>query len=296
MLCFLAAIALVPFPPAAPSAPLPVPLPMTGERADMAARPRQTGTITVPIPAALPAIGLPPVEGPADPSRPLIMIDAGHGGHDPGAINAAHGWREKDVTLAIARAIRAELLRTGRFRVALTRNEDQYLILQERYGLARRLHADLFVSIHGDAATNIEARGASIYTLSEVASDREAARLAARENRVDILDGVNLSGQSSAVTNILIDLTQRDTMARSARFAAILEREAAPFIPFLSPAHRLASLIVLKSPDTPSVLLETGYISNDADGAVLRSVAGQKRIAQGVVRAITVFFASQSAP
>lgn len=262
----------------------------------MAARPRQTHSITVAIPDATPAIGLPPVAGPNDPDRPLIMIDAGHGGHDPGAINTTHGWREKDVTLAIARAIRAELLASGRFRVALTRNEDEYLILQERYGLARRMGADLFLSVHADAATNIDARGASIYTLSEVASDREAARLAARENRADILNGVNLSGQSSAVTNILIDLTQRDTMARSARFARILEREASPLIVFQSPAHRFASLVVLKSPDTPSVLIETGYISNDEDGAAIRSVAGQKRIARGVVRAITVYFASQSAP
>jgi N-acetylmuramoyl-L-alanine amidase len=219
------------------------------------------------------------------------MIDAGHGGHDPGAINAAHGWREKDVTLAMARAIRSALLATGRFRVALTRNEDEYLILQERYGLARRMGADLFLSVHADAATNIEARGATIYTLSEVASDREAARLAARENRADILNGVNLSGQSSAVSSILIDLTQRDTMARSAQFARILEREGAGAIAFQSPAHRMASLIVLKSPDTPSVLLETGYISNEEDGAMIRTAEGQKRIAQAVTRAITVYFA-----
>lgn len=294
MLLLLATIAT----PCLPSSTLPTthPWAMDGGQASMAARPRQSHSITVAIPDSSPAIDLPPVVGSADSNRPLIMIDAGHGGHDPGAINPTHGWREKDVTLSIARTIRSELLRTGRFRVALTRDEDEYLILQERYGLARQMGADLFLSIHADAASDAEARGASIYTLSEVASDREAARLAARENRADMLNGVNLSGQSSAVTNILIDLTQRDTMTKSARFAQILEREAAPLLTFLSPAHRFASLVVLKSPDTPSILFETGYISNNDDGVMIRSVAGQKKIAQGVVRAITVYFATQAAP
>jgi N-acetylmuramoyl-L-alanine amidase len=286
MLALFAAISLAHSPASAHVPNLP-----PAASANMAPRPRQTHSITVRIPDAAPAIGLPPIEGPRDPNRPLIVIDAGHGGHDPGAINPTHGWREKDVTLTMARTIRDALLETGRFRVALTRNEDDYLILQERYGLARRLGADLFLSVHADAAANVEARGASIYTLSEVSSDREAARLAARENRADILNGVNLSDQSSAVSSILIDLTQRDTMARSTQFARILEREGASTIAFQSPAHRFASLVVLKSPDTPSVLLETGYISNDEDGAMIRSAAGQKHIAQGVVRAITVYFA-----
>lgn len=265
------------------SAPLP--------RADMAPRPHQSHSITVAIPDAAPAIGLPDVEGPRDPARPLIVIDAGHGGHDPGAINATHGWREKDVTLAIARAIRSELLQSGRFRVALTREDDQFLILQERFGIARRLHADLLISIHADAALNTDARGATIYTLSEVASDREAARLAARENRADILNGIDLSREPSNISSILIDLTQRDTMETATRFADIVQREAAPFIAFQSPAHHFASLVVLKSPDTPSVLLETGYISNEEDGAMLRSKNGQQRIARGVTRAVTVHFA-----
>ncbi|WP_414714356.1 N-acetylmuramoyl-L-alanine amidase family protein [Sphingobium sp.] len=290
MLAFLAATLLAPLPnsvlPSSGAAPL-------DARADMTMRPsRRAPGITVRIPDPAPAIVLPPISGPKDPKRPLVVIDAGHGGHDPGAINAEHGWREKDITLAIARAIRTELLKGGRFRVALTRDEDEYLILQERYGVARRLGADLFISVHADAAiANPQARGASIYTLSEVASDREAARLATRENRADILNGVDLSAQSSSVSNILIDLTQRDTMNRSAQFAKILEREAAPYMAFLSPAHRFASLVVLKSPDTPSVLLETGYISNDEDGTTIRSAAGQQRIARGVTQAITVYFA-----
>ncbi|MFT3968131.1 MAG: N-acetylmuramoyl-L-alanine amidase [Sphingobium sp.] len=291
MLSLPAAILLASLSSPAPTTPVPIP---TAE-ANMAPRPRrQTHGITVRIPDPAPAVALPPVMGPKDPGRPLIVIDAGHGGHDPGAINADHGWREKDITLSIARAIQAELLKTGRFRVALTRNADEYLILQERYGLARRLGADLFLSVHADASANAETRGASIYTLSEVASDREAARLAARENRADILNGVDLSGQSSAVSSILIDLTQRDTMTRSTQFAKILEREAAPHLSFLTPAHRFASLVVLKSPDTPSVLLETGYISNEEDGAMIRSAAGQRAIARGVTQAVTVYFARQA--
>jgi len=272
-------------------APAPAAMPDLGLEAGMARRPPRSQSITVAIPEAAPAIDLPPVEGPSDPRRPLVVIDAGHGGHDPGAINPSHGWREKDLTLAIARALRDEILKTGRLRVALTRNDDQYLILQERYGIARRLKADLFISVHADAALNPEIRGATIYTLSEIASDREASRLAARENKADVLNGVDLSRQSSSVSSILIDLAQRDMMEVSTRFADLLRREADPFMAFQSPAHHFASLVVLKSPDTPSILLETGYISNDQDGAMLASARGQQRIARGVARAITVHFA-----
>lgn len=292
MLVLLAALlALDPAPAAIPS----VDGPGLRIAAGMARRPVRSRGITVAIPEAAPAIGLPPVEGPSDPARPLVVIDAGHGGHDPGAINPNNGWREKDVTLAIARAVRDALLDTGRVRVALTRDDDEFLILQERYGIAQRLEADLFISIHADAATNPEARGASIYTLSEVASDREAARLAARENKSDVLGGIDLSRQPSRVSSILIDLAQRDTMETSTRFADLLRREADPYMTFQSPAHHFASLVVLKSPDTPSVLLETGYISNDQDGAALVSARGQRRIARGIARAITVHFARMTA-
>ena len=248
--------------------------------------PRKTHSITVPIPPASSAVALPTVEGPRDSSRPLVVVDAGHGGHDPGASNAQNGVREKDVTLAIARAIRDKLLATGRIRVALTRDDDRFLVLQERSGIARRLSAD--------AAENLEAHGATVYTLSETASDREAARLAARENKADIINGINLGDQQSDVSSILIDLTQRETMTLSANFARLLQREAAPFVPFRSASHRFASLIVLKAPDTPSVLFETGYISNTQDAAFLESPAGRQRIANGVARAIEVYFARKA--
>ena len=264
--------------------------------AHMAPRPaRRLHSITVPIPPVARGLSLPPVEGPRDASRPLVVIDAGHGGHDPGAVNRENGEREKDVTLAIAQAIRDRLVKSGRVRVALTRDGDRFLVLQERYGIARKLNADLFISIHADSADNDMARGATVYTLSETASDREAARLAARENKADFLNGVNLGGQSNDVSSILIDLTQRESMNISVSFARLLQREAAPYVPFRSAAHRFASLMVLKAPDTPSVLFETGYISNAADAAFLASREGQANIAKGVSRAIEVHFARKLA-
>lgn len=252
-------------------------------------------SVRIPLPEPSKAPPLPRIEGPSDTSRPLVVIDAGHGGHDPGAISPHDGTHESKVTLAIARAIRDELLKTGRVRVALTRDNDSFLVLQERYGIARRLGADLFISVHADAAASQTARGATIYTLSEVASDREAARLAARENKADILNGVNLSDAPSDVSSILIDLTQRETMNLSADFARLLRREGNEKMNFRSDSHRFASLMVLKAPDVPSVLLETGYVSNADDVALLNSSDYRRRIAESVSKATTVFFARKLA-
>ena len=264
--------------------------------ANMSARPqKRIHSITVPIPPVARGVDLPAIEGVRDGSRPLVVIDAGHGGHDPGAINKDNGKREKDVTLAIAQAIRDQLVKSGRVRVALTRDDDRFLVLQERYGIARKLGADLFISVHADSADNADAHGATVYTLSETASDREAARLAARENKADVLNGVNLGNQSGDVSSILIDLTQRESMNISANFARLLQREAAPYVPFRSAYHRFASLMVLKAPDTPSVLFETGYISNADDAVFLSSHEGQQAIARGVARAIDVHFARKLA-
>ncbi len=247
---------------------------------------------TIALPRRAPAAALPRVYG--DPSRPLVVIDAGHGGHDPGAIGA-NGLREKDLTLKTALAIRDALLASGRVRVALTREDDRFLVLQERYGLARKLGADLFISVHCDSAGNAEASGATVYTLSEVASDKEAARLAARENKADIIAGVDLGTQNPDISSILIDLTQRETMNMSASFARLLGREAQPLIPIKANYHRMASLIVLKAPDMPSVLFETGYISNAGDAAFLASDDGRRRVAQSVRKAVEIHFATRMA-
>lgn len=250
-------------------------------------------SVSVPIPAASETLALPRIDG--DAGRPLVVIDAGHGGFDPGAISPTSGLREKDVTLRIAKAIRDELLKSGRVRVALTREDDRFLVLQERYGVARKLKADLFISIHCDSVGAGDASGASVYTLSEVASDKEAARLAARENKADVIAGVDLGTENADVSSILIDLTQRETMNASAAFARLLGREAEPNIPLRPGFHKFASLMVLKAPDMPSVLFETGYISNPKDAAFLDSPEGRKRIAQSVERAVEVNFARKLA-
>lgn len=246
------------------------------------------------VPAPARGLPLPRIYG-DDDSRPLVVIDAGHGGVDPGAISPIDGRREKDVTLRIARAIRDELVASGRVRVALTREDDRFLVLQERYGIARRLHADLFISIHCDSVGAGNASGASVYTLSEVASDKEAAKLAARENKADIISGVNLASTTADISSILIDLTQRETMNNSASFARLLGREAQPLIPVRANFHRMASLMVLKAPDMPSILFETGYISNPADAAFIDSPDGRHRIAESILRAVEVHFARRLA-
>ena len=260
-----------------------------------AERPKKRYSVTVPIGKPKPALRLPAIEGPDNPRLPLVVIDAGHGGHDPGAISPHGGTREKDVTLALAKAIRDDLVAGGRVRVALTRSDDRFLVLEERYGIARRLQADLFLSVHADAAANEQANGASIYTLAEVASDREAARLAARENKANIINGVDLGAHSSEVSSILLDLTQRETMNTASDFARLLQREASDDVTFRTTAHRFASFVVLKAPDTPSVLFETGFLSNKGDAEFLSSKAGQQKIARGVRDAVQIHFARRIA-
>ncbi len=249
--------------------------------------PHSRYSVTINIPPARPGVPIPLAMGP--PGRPLVVIDPGHGGHDPGAIGA-NGVREKDVTLALAKAIRDELLSGGRVRVALTREGDSFLVLQERAQVARAVKADLFISIHADSARAADATGATIYTLSEVASGREAAALAARENRADIINGVNLGGETSNVSSILIDLAQRETMGTSTQFADLLHREGKA-LPFKRDYHQMAGFAVLKAPDTPAILFETGYVSNAADVARLTSPAGRRDIATALRRAIEIHFA-----
>ncbi|MEP2101999.1 MAG: N-acetylmuramoyl-L-alanine amidase [Parasphingorhabdus sp.] len=257
--------------------------------------PKKSYSVKVPLGKPQDKVTLPKVSGPDDKSRPLVVIDAGHGGHDPGAVSPHSGKYEKTVVLAIAKAVRDQLVASGRVRVALTRDTDKYLVLEERYGIARRLDADLFISIHADAAGNQSANGATVYTLSEVASDREAAKLAARENRANIINGVNLGGANQDVSSILIDLTQRETMNVSADFAKLLIREGQRMIKFRSNPHRFASLVVLKAPDTPSVLFETGYLTNKDDVALLSSRNGQSKVAIGIANAIEAHFARKLA-
>ena len=236
------------------------------------------------------AVDLPQVGG--DDRLPLVVIDAGHGGHDPGA--SASGQVEKDLVLGLALALRDELERQGTARVALTRDDDTYLLHAERYRIAQRLDADLFLSLHADSAGAAdEVAGASIYTLSQEASSRAAALFARRENASDILDGVDLSKEDDTVGTILIELSQRRTQERSALFAALIEEEGAGTIAFHPQARRSAWLAVLRAPDVPSVLFESGFISNEADARRLASAEGRQAFARVMARAIRAYFARQ---
>ena len=253
----------------------------------------EAGTLTVALDPPLPAAPLPGVTGPA--GAPLVVIDAGHGGHDPGA-KSETGEQEKDLTLAVAIGVRDALIRDGRVRVALTRTDDRYLVLRERSEMARRLGAALFLSIHADSAgEDGDAHGATLYTLSETASDAEAAALAARENKADIVRGVDLNGRSDDVASILIDLAQRESRDEAVAFTSLLHREAKETLPFRRDYHRKAALVVLKAPDVPSVLFETGYITNEADRGLLASPEGRARLGAAVARAVEVHFAKRFA-
>lgn len=237
---------------------------------------------------------LPKIEGPLDSSRPLVVIDAGHGGKDPGA--GAEETKEKTLTLALALALRDELLRQGGVRVALTRSDDTYLLLGERPAIARRLGADLFISIHADSTEGDSgALGATVYTLSAKGSNQAAERMAARENAADEINGVRIGNQSDSVNAILVDLSQRETQAQSELFAGLLLREARAAMPFKETEPQSAAFAVLKSPDVPSVLFETGYINNPADLARLLSDSGRKSFAQSLAGAIKAFFARTAA-
>ncbi len=231
-----------------------------------------------------------PIEEPKR-GKPLIVIDPGHGGIDPGAIGAT--INEKQLTLAVAKALKKELEDTGKFRVLLTRTTDNYIPLRDRFGLAREKGADLFISLHADSHNNPLTRGASVYTLSEKASDTEAEALSAKENKSDIIAGVDLTKQSNVVSNILIDLAQRDTKNMSARFASLLVRELKDQTMLLGNTHRYAGFAVLKAPDVPSVLVEMGYISSSKDEALLSSSGHQKRLARAVRQAVENYFSWQ---
>jgi N-acetylmuramoyl-L-alanine amidase len=255
------------------------------------------GAVTIPVGEARPAAAelgpLPAITPARNADAPLVVIDPGHGGRDPGAPGATPGLVEKDVTLALARALRDALAASGRVRVALTRDDDRFIPLEQRYEIARALRADLFISLHADAAPNNDtARGATIYTLSEVASDREAALLAQRENAADAAGGVAPSGDPG-VNRILIDLAQRESMEISARFARILHREASPILRFHPDWRRFAAFIVLKAPDVPSILFEAGYITSPEDSRYLSSPDGQREIATALRRGIEAHFAGR---
>lgn len=221
--------------------------------------------------------------------RPMIVIDPGHGGIDPGTVGAS-GTLEKRITLSIAKELKRQLVESGRYRVLLTRNKDVFVRLGRRVEIAREARSALFVSLHADSIRNRRVRGAAVYTLSETASDAEAAALAAKENRADVIAGLDLEGESSEVTTILIDLARRETMNLSAGFASLLVPEIRRNGKVLRNDHRVAGFAVLKAPDVPSILVEMGYLSNRQDEKLLLSKAYQRRISAAMVRAVDGYF------
>ena len=235
----------------------------------------------------------PPAAGDA---RPLIVLDPGHGGIDNGA-KAATGELEKDVVLRFAQTLRQLLERSGKYRVAMTRSDDTFIALSERVKFGRAQGASLFVSIHADALPKSEgqAEGATVYTLSENASDAEAARLAEAENRADAIAGVDLTAEPDDVANILVDLAQRETKTYSTQFARNVVGELKSTARLHKNPMKAAGFKVLTAPDVPSVLVELGYMSTKDDLKLLTSTAWQSKTATALSQAVDSFFAPRLA-
>ena len=241
-------------------------------------------TVDVPAPVTDRIYGAPEARG-----RPIVVIDAGHGGRDPGATSISGQVREKDLTLALARELRDDLVKRGRVRVAMTRDDDRYLTLDERAGVARRLDSALFVSLHMDSAPNPLARGATAYSLSDVASDAEAARLAAAQNGASESDS---SGGS--IQSMLSDLRMQSQMRASADLAARIVAKANGRLELRPNPHRFAAFHVLRRAQVPAVLFESGYVSNADDEVLLRTPEQRSKIALALAEAIETDVASHA--
>ncbi len=239
-----------------------------------------------------------PSEPPPAPGdgRPLIVLDPGHGGIDNGA-KAASGELEKDVVLQFAQTLRQLLERSGKYRVTMTRADDTFVALSERVKFSRSQGAALFISIHADAIPKSEgqAEGATVYTLSENASDAEAARLAEAENRADAIAGVDLTAEPDDVANILVDLAQRETKTYSTQFARNVVGELKAAARLHKNPMKAAGFKVLTAPDVPSVLVELGYVSNKGDLEHLVSDEWRSRTVGSMTQAIDAFFARRLA-
>ena len=255
--------------------------------AGIAPDPAGASSVTVTLPSPADRIRI--VEG-RSPGRPLVLIDPGHGGQDPGATAVSGQVSEKQLTLQLARELRERLASNGRVRIAMTREDDRYLTLDQRSGLARSLGASLYVSLHMDSAPNPLARGASVYSLSDVASDAEAARIARSENRALGRAG----GSDGSVRAILSDLAVRSQMTASANLAERLVRNSAGRLALHPQPHRFADFHVLRGAGVPAVLVEAGYISNVDDEVLLRSPEQRSRIVQALARTIEADIAARA--
>jgi len=274
-----------PPPPAAPDAPPALSFPAVAPGHEVA-------TVTVPLPPETPPAPAPAVPHVEETEKIVVALDAGHGGIDPGA-TGRDGIREKAITLATAEAVKASLEASGRYRVIMTRDDDSFVRLRERVARARVAGAKLFISIHADVLSNASISGLSVYTLSETATDHEAEGLAAKENKSDVIAGVDLTDRPPEVSTILIDLAQRETNTASYQFADRLVSEIRATAPVLSKAHREAGFAVLTAPDIPSVLIELGYLSNVEEETRLESPVQRKRLAAAILRAVDQSFAQR---
>jgi N-acetylmuramoyl-L-alanine amidase len=235
----------------------------------------------------------PPRPRAAASSLPLVFLDPGHGGKDPGAIGVS-GTYEKHVALASAQELKRQLEASGRYRVQLSRGHDVFIPLEDRVAIAQRNGAALFVSMHADALSDHAVRGASVYTLADQASDAQTAALAQRENAADRYGGPQFRGASPEVARILASLVRQETRSGSARMARSVVGEMGHDVPLLQNPSRHAGFVVLKAADIPSVLVEMGFMSNREDEAELRQAAHRARVATALHRAIDNFFAQTS--
>ncbi len=224
--------------------------------------------------------------------KKIIAIDAGHGGKDPGAIGR-HGTHEKQITFSVARELARQLEATGRYTPILTRRNDSFIALGQRVAIARKAKSALFLSLHADSIpNNPDARGFSVYTLSDKASDSMTAALADRENAADFVGGLDLSRHSRQVKTILLDLMHRETTNSSLAMAHAALAKMTPAFPPLQKPHRQANFAVLRSPDIPSILVEMGFLSNQEDEKALRQEAYQRKMAGRLAAAVEAFFAA----
>jgi N-acetylmuramoyl-L-alanine amidase len=241
-----------------------------------------------------PESDLPDVPAPVEDGRFVVVIDPGHGGVDPGA--ESDGVAEKDLMLTIARLLREELLRTGEVDVVLTRDADRFVSLESRVAIAHQSGADLFVSLHADILTHGGAKGATVYTLSDEASDKATELLAARHNRADIIAGADLTGSDDQVAGILLDLARQETEPRSDALAqTLVEAMKAAGGPMNRHPLREAGFSVLKSADIPSVLIELGFLSNARDLDNLKTPAWRKRLSDAIAAAVLTWRDSDAA-
>ncbi len=227
-------------------------------------------------------------------NRKVIVLDPGHGGLDPGAISP-NGTREKDVVMAFALALRKALLASGDYDVRLTRQTDKFISLRQRVEVAHNSKADLFIAIHADTVKGQDVRGATIYTLSDTASDAEAEELAKKENRSDIIGGLDLQTENQEITDILIDLTQRESKNHAVLFSKKAVAQLKPLTLMTGKPMRSAGFMVLKAPDVPSVLLELGYLSSKSDEKLLTSPAWHNKIAKAFATAVDNYFSTELA-